>query len=69
MAGPLEEITKLGQNETVQNVVGSCSSLWCLINGFLLDLQGPLSVISIIVGILVGVSIIALNVKKFRSKK
>lgn len=64
MGQPTEIIQNVIQSPAVQNTVGSCTSLWCITSGFLMDIKDTLSVISIIIGILVGVSIIVLNVKR-----
>jgi len=67
--GDITPIQQIAHVMTPQNVAASCTSLWCIVSGFLMDIKDALSVISILVGILVGVTIIILNIKKMRQDK
>lgn len=48
---------------------GACTSVYCTVMGWLQIHENELASISLIVGILVGLSILALNIKNLFSKK
>ena len=47
---------------------GTCTSLYCTVMGWLHLHESELSSLSLIVGILVGLSVLALNIKNFLKK-
>jgi len=51
-----------------QTALSVCTTIFCIAGGYLIDIKDELSALSILIGIMVGLSVLAVNLKKLFTK-